>query len=118
MSQKLRVYWFPQIGASGEPFYVPVQSVEEGKRVMDMLAAYDAYQLQHNIKPDYSNIGGLEVYNPETKEYEDWFIETEGNYFDDVDEYLEFVGKTAETDTFKTKLFEQIDWELINNLID
>ena len=28
-------------------FYVPVETVEEGKKVMDMLAAYDAYQRQN-----------------------------------------------------------------------
>ena len=29
---KLRVWWIPQVGAISEAFYVPVQSVEEGKK--------------------------------------------------------------------------------------
>ena len=74
---KLRVWWIPQVGAGSEAFYVPVQSVEEGKRVMDMLATYDAYQLQNKIKPDYCNTGGLQIYNPEVADYEDWYLETE-----------------------------------------
>ena len=77
---KLRVWWIPQVGAISEAFYVPVQSVEEGKKVLDMLAAYDAFQLQNRIKPDYSNAGGLQIYNPEIADYEDWYLETEKNY--------------------------------------
>lgn len=41
------------------------RNVEEGKKVLDMLAAYDAFQLQNKIKPDYNNVGGLQIYNPE-----------------------------------------------------
>ena len=77
---KLRVWWISQVGAISEAFYVPVQSVEEGKKVLDMLAAYDAFQLQNRIKPDYSNAGGLQIYNPEIADYEDWYLETEKNY--------------------------------------
>ncbi len=42
---KLRVWWIPQVPMAS--FYVPVNSVLEGKKVLDMLAAYDAFQLQH-----------------------------------------------------------------------
>ena len=48
MKEKLRVWWIPQVGLS-DAFYIPVKSVEEGKKVMDILAAYDAFQLQNNI---------------------------------------------------------------------
>jgi hypothetical protein len=57
---KLRVWWIPQAGATEGAFYVPVKTVEEGKKVMDMLAAYDAYQRQNRIKPDYCNCGGVQ----------------------------------------------------------
>lgn len=36
---KLRVWWIPQVGATEDSFYVPVETVEEGKKVMDMLTA-------------------------------------------------------------------------------
>lgn len=116
MEQKLRVWWIPQVGVDSEAFYVPVQSVEEGKRVMDILAAYDAYQLQNRIKPDYSNVGGLQVYNPETADYEDWYLETEDDYFDDVDEYIESTDKANELEEFTQELFKQIDWKLIERM--
>lgn len=34
MKEKLRVWWNPQVGSSCDTFYVPVKSVEEGKKVM------------------------------------------------------------------------------------
>lgn len=55
---KLRVWWIPQV--PGERFFVDVASVAEAKKMLNVLARYDAFQLEHNIKPDYSNVGGLE----------------------------------------------------------
>ena len=57
---KLRVWWIPQAGATEEAFYIPVETVEEGREVMDLLAAYDAFQLQNRIKLDYCNCGGVQ----------------------------------------------------------
>ena len=116
MEQKLRVWWIPQVGTGSEAFYVPVQSVEEGKRVMDMLAAYDAYQLQNKIKPDYCNTGGLQIFDEEEDEWCDWYLETEDSYFDDLDDYIEFAGKADEIDEFTHELFKQIDWDMIHKM--
>ena len=114
MNKKLRVWWIPQVPMGA--FYIPVESVEEGKKVLDMLAAYDAFQLQNRIKPDYSNAGGLQVYNPEIADYEDWYLETEDDYFDDVDEYISSTDKADEVDAFTHELFKQIDWEKIERM--
>lgn len=74
---KLRVWWIPQI--PGKPFLVLVSSIEEGVKLLDVLADYDIFQLKQNIKPDYCNAGGIEVfrkgewsswYDPETGEYD------------------------------------------------
>lgn len=116
MKSKLRVWWIPQVGAGNDPFYVPVQTVEEAKRVMDMLAAYDAYQLQNRIKPDYCNIGGLEMYDSEIGEYEDWYLETKDDYFDNVDDYIDSLENVEEIEEFTSELFEQIDWDLISEM--
>ena len=112
---KLRVWWIPQVGIN-ETFYVPVNTPEEGKKVLDILAAYDAFQLQNRIKPDYSNAGGLQIYNPEIADYEDWYLETEDDYFDDVDEYISSTDKADEIDTFTHELFKQIDWGKIERM--
>lgn len=54
----LRVWWIPQIPM--DPFYVPVDTLVEGVKLMDTLAAYDAFQFENNVKPDYANVGGFE----------------------------------------------------------
>lgn len=53
----LKVWWIPQI--PGTPFEVPVRSLEEAAFLITTLADYDLFQLEQNIKPDYSNVGGL-----------------------------------------------------------
>lgn len=56
----LRVRWIPQV--PGKPFHAPVKDIEEAKLILRTLADYDLFQLFQNIKPNYSNAGGLEVY--------------------------------------------------------
>lgn len=114
MTNKMRVWWIPQIGTNAI-FYIPVGSVEEGKKVMDMLACYDAFQLQHRIKPDYCNTGGLQIYNPDIADYEDWYIDNEEGYFEDVDDYIDATGN-EDIKKFTEEIFEQIDWDLIKKL--
>jgi len=58
---KLRVWWIPQVPMRA--FRVDVDSVDEGVKLMTVLADYDAFQYDNNIKPDYSNIGGLEMFD-------------------------------------------------------
>ena len=67
-NEKLRVWWIPQVGIKNT-FYVPVESAEEGKKLLDVLACYDLFQLNNNIKPDFCNMGGLQVYDEEDKEW-------------------------------------------------
>lgn len=112
---KLRVWWVPQVGVS-QAFYVPVKSPEEGKRVMDMLAAYDAFQLQSRIKPDYVNTGGLQMWDEKEQEWYDWYIETDEDYYDDLDEYCEQCKNVEDINEFKTEIFKQVDWNKINEM--
>jgi hypothetical protein len=114
-TNKLRVWWIPQVGIDST-FYVPVNSVEEGKKTLDLLAAYDAFQLQNRVKPDYSNVGGLQYFDKEEQDWNDWFIETEDDYYDDVDDYCEQCDGAAELMQFNQALFEQIDWEKIERM--
>jgi hypothetical protein len=74
---KLQVYWYPQIPC--EPFYVLVKDIVEARLILDTLAYYDLFQLKNKIKPDYSNAGGLRVFdekdpveNP-TGSWVDWY---------------------------------------------
>jgi hypothetical protein len=66
----LRVWWIPQVPM--EAFHFPVASAHEAKLILDTLANYDLFQLEHRIKPDFSNAGGLEVFQDgEWMEWED-----------------------------------------------
>ena len=86
----LQVWWIPQV--PGIPFEVDVSSVEEGVRIMDVLADYDAFQYANNIKPDYCNAGGLRMWTEDRfgqGDWEDWYCETGGEWFDDPRDWLE-----------------------------
>jgi hypothetical protein len=79
----LQVWWIPQI--PGEMFTVPVATVEEGAKLLRVLAEYDLFQLRHRIKPDYANVGGLRRWCEEG-DWEDWDDPETG---DDLDAYME-----------------------------
>lgn len=86
----LQVWWIPQVPMA--PFYANVASVAEGARVLDILAAYDFFQLAKNIKHDFSNEGGLEIYSANADGegkagWEEWFDEETG--CDNLDEWRE-----------------------------
>lgn len=65
----LRVWHIPQV--PGKPFHFEVGSPREGLMLMEALAQYDHFQFTNNIKPDYSNANGLEVF--EDGEWVTWY---------------------------------------------
>lgn len=86
MSKKLRVSHFPQIPCN--PFIVEVRSIEEAKKIFDVLANYDLFQYENRIKPDYCNTTILEYWDEEKKEWLEWH-DKENNYT--LDEYCRYV---------------------------
>ena len=89
MNTQLRVWWVPQV--PGRPFHVPVGSVQEGVRIMDVLAKYDQFQFDNRIKPDYCNAGGLEMWDTNcdgegVAGWSSWYDEESG--IDDPAEFL------------------------------
>jgi hypothetical protein len=85
----LNVWWIPQVGMTGS-FEVDVGSVAEGVKIMDVLARYDAFQFERDIKPDYCNVGGLRRWCEDGGEgapgWEDWYDDETGE--DDPIEWL------------------------------
>lgn len=55
----LRVWHIPQV--PGLVFHVPVASLDEAKKVLEVLQNYDLFQYKNRIKGDYANASGLEV---------------------------------------------------------
>lgn len=84
MSKKLRICHYPQIPC--EPFFVEVKDLHEAKKIYNILADYDLFQYDNNIKPDYSNMTTLEEYSEEEKQWCDWCDEDTGL---DFNEYIE-----------------------------
>lgn len=68
---QLKVWWKPQIPMAS--FEVLLNSFAEAKVILETLPRYDAFQLENNIKPDYSNTGGLTVF--EDGEWVDYYTE-------------------------------------------
>ncbi len=77
-NQKFRVWWIPQVPM--KPFIVEVSDLQTASTLLDVLAEYDNFQFENNIKPDYANAGGLSVF--EDGEWTDWYSE-DGKEFDE-----------------------------------
>ena len=93
----LRVWWIPQIGMGGQPFVRNVENVKEGWKFLDILADYDLYQFDNKIKPDYSNVGGLEIFDEDTFEWVEW-QDSNGDTLSDIERMLD--GDTPMDDYF------------------
>lgn len=64
----LRVWHIPQI--PGAPFRADVANLRDAALLLRSLARYDLFQFENNIKPDYCNAQGLEVF--EDGEWCEW----------------------------------------------
>jgi hypothetical protein len=53
-----------------EAFEYPVPDIATGALLCDALAKYDLFQLEHRVKPDYANVGGI-VYLDKDNEWTD-----------------------------------------------
>lgn len=76
----LRVWWIPQVPM--HPFHVEVEDIKQARKILDTLAAYDIFQYENNVKPDYCNVGGLEVF--EDGEWIEW-ESADGDNIDSLD---------------------------------
>ena len=85
----LQVWHIPQV--PGEIFTVDVSSLEEGAKVMNILADYDQFQFEKNIKPDYCNAQGIRRWCADDGDgkpgWEDWYDNETDE--DDPHAYLE-----------------------------
>ena len=77
----LRVWHIPQVPM--EPFRINVKSIEDAVLLLKTLWAYDIFQFENKIKPDYSNASGLEQFDG--KEWSEYLNE-EG---DDICQIIE-----------------------------
>jgi len=98
----LQVWWIPQVPMKA--FTVLVTSISEAKKILEVLANYDLFQFNNNVKPDYSNAGGLCIW--EDEEWIDWTSEAGCN----IDELnIEEIEYQISIDN--SKLFTKQEWE-------
>jgi len=76
----LKIWWIPQVPM--KPFFVEVESLQEAKKILKILAEYDLFQYKHRVKPDYCNVGGLSIFKD--GEWVEWCDEETG---DNIDNY-------------------------------
>lgn len=88
--QSLKLWWIPQVPMKA--FEVEIASLAEGVKLLDVLANYDIFQFENNVKPDYCNVGGIVMLEAESGEWVDWYDEATGE-----DDPRAFVAAQAET---------------------
>jgi hypothetical protein len=84
--KKLRIWWIPQV--PGKAFHVEVKTLEEAHLILETLAQYDDFQYKNRIKPDYSNAGGLQMWDEDsdgegTADWIEWMDNETGETFDE-----------------------------------
>lgn len=67
----LQVWWIPQVPMPA--FHVRVPDLKTAALLVEVLGDYDAFQLEHNVKPDYCNAGGVQRYEDDGEGGFDWF---------------------------------------------
>ena len=77
-NMKLRIWHMPQIGVKDCTFNVNVKNVDEAAKLLNTLWDYDNFQFEKRLKPDFSNASGLEYFDKEDKEWQEYYDE-EGN---------------------------------------
>lgn len=88
---ELRVCHYPQVNCMA--FVTKVENLKEAKLLSDVLAAYDLFQLEQKIKPKYSNVTVVEMWDEENQDWIPWYDVETG--IDDIDEYLEHLNKNS-----------------------
>lgn len=91
---KLKLWWCPQVPMKA--FEVDISSLEEGVKMLDVLANYDLFQFENNVKPDYCNAGGIVMFEAASGEWIDWSDEETGE--DDPREFLSKASPNQDKD--------------------
>lgn len=67
---KYKVWYIPQIPMKA--FEYETDSLEVAKAVEEALEMFSCFEFQNNVKPDYSDAGGIQKWNEDDHEWWDW----------------------------------------------
>lgn len=71
---KYRIWHKCQIGMD-KKFYYSVKSVDEAWFLLNVIWDYDSFQYRNKIKGDYTSASGLQYFNENDNEWEEWYDE-------------------------------------------
>lgn len=86
---QMRIYWISNIPS--KRFEYAVNSVEEGAKMLEIMALYDLHQLEIKVRTDFSNMGSMEFCHPEITNGEWWDADPREEY--GIDEIVDFFAK-------------------------
>lgn len=110
----LQVWWKPQVPM--QSFIVSVDSVQEARKLLSVLADYDQFQFDKRIKGDYCNTGGLSVF--EDGEWLDWYSE-DGYGIDELWKLDEITDEITAESVVRLQFLNHGDLEIkVNQLLD
>lgn len=98
MTKKFRAWIIPN--CPGKPATIEVKTIRDVMIVFDTLIAIRTNLEDRNLPVWYDEVSGLEVYNEESKEWED-FYDKDG---EDIDHYYDIWSD--ETEIYDPQIFE------------
>lgn len=98
----MRVWWKSRF-SNRLNMHIPIENEIEGKKILDVLLAYDMLQYRHS-RTGYENIGGIEIF--ENGEWRDWYIDDENGYYDDIEEYLKEVMGIEDNSIYEINMID------------
>lgn len=85
--KRLQVWHYPQVPC--EPFKVEVKDENEAFTMVNALADQHIYLFKNKMIPDYCNSIHVVMWDEDDKEWVDYYNESEGMDWSDVEEYFE-----------------------------
>ena len=70
---KMRIWHMPQVGVKNCTFKVDVKNTDEAALLLNTLWDYDNFQFEKRLKPDFSNTSGLEYWDDEDQEWQEYY---------------------------------------------
>jgi hypothetical protein len=72
---KFKAWYIPQVPMKA--FEVEVSSAAKAQTVLNMLTDFSNFEFENNVKPDYSDAGGVEEWDETGQEWFDYEPEAE-----------------------------------------
>jgi len=64
---KFKMWYIPQVPM--KPFEVECETAEQAQDALDLITNFSIFEFENRVKPDYSDAGGVMVWE---SAYEDW----------------------------------------------